>query len=324
MKTSSKTNKRALSLVAMFDPRHLQVLVEVARHGTFTAAAAALGYTQPAVSYHMRMLEREAGTPLVIRAGRSIRLTNAGKVLVRQSEVVLAALRAAEDELTPFAVSRGGRVHLSAFQSGCVSLVPAALATLRRTDPGLEVILTQAECGVSHDLLVAGEVDLALMCDLDDDPVADDAIHTDPRLRRVPLMTDRRCVLLPADHPVAGASTVALADLAEERWVLETQRSRVMAACRAAGFAPKVAATSDDQLTIHCLVANRVGVAVMNELGASAHNDPRVVVRPLKDWPRRQIFALLWPDMYRVPQIKALLEALRAAATSRDADPPGC
>jgi DNA-binding transcriptional LysR family regulator len=117
---------------------------------------------------------------------------------------------------------------------------------------------------------------------------------------------------------------VALADLAEERWVLETQRSRVMAACRAAGFAPKVAATSDDQLTIHCLVANRVGVAVMNELGASAHNDPRVVVRPLKDWPRRQIFALLWPDMYRVPQIKALLEALRAAATSRDADPPGC
>ncbi|GAA4620288.1 LysR family transcriptional regulator [Actinoallomurus vinaceus] len=306
----------------MFDPRHLEVLAEVARTGTYTAAAATLGYTQPAVSYHMRMLERAAGTPLVIKAGRRIQLTNAGRILARQAETVLAALRAAEDELAPFAATRGGRVRLSAFQSGCVSLVPAALADLRRTDPELEVVLTQAGCGRSHELLIAGEVDLALMCDLDDDPVADDAVHTDARLHRVPLMTDRRCVLLPADHPAASASTVALADLAEERWVLETQRSRVMAACRAAGFTPKIAATSDDQLTIHCLVASRVGLAVMNELGTTAHNDHRVVARPLQDWPRRQIFALLWPDMNRVPQVKALIAALHAAATSRDAHPP--
>jgi DNA-binding transcriptional LysR family regulator len=90
-----------------------------------------------------------------------------------------------------------------------------------------------------------------------------------------------------------------------------------MAACRDAGFTPKVAATSDDQLTIHCLVANRIGLAVMNELGATAHNDPRVVARPLRDWPRRRIFALLWPDMIRVPQVKVLIDAPRAAAALR-------
>ena len=88
----------------------------------------------------------------------------------------------------------------------------------------------------------------------------------------------------------------------------------VIIGTRTAGFTPKIAATSDDQLTIHCLVANRIGLAVMNELGAAAHNDPRVVARPLRDWPQRRIFVLLWPDMIRVPQVKALIDALRAAA----------
>lgn len=298
----------------MFDPHQLRVLLEVVRTGTYTAAADTLGYTQPAVSYHMRMLERSAGTPLVTRAGRGVRLTPAGQVLARQAEVVLAALRTAEDELATLTSPGGGQVRLSAFQSGCVSLVPTALATLRRTHPELEVVATQAECAVSHQLLLAGDVELALMCDLEHDPAEADGVRPDHRLRRVPLLTDRRCVLLPADHPAAASATVSLADLADERWVLETQRSRFLLACATAGFTPRVAATSDDQLTIHCLVANRIGLAVMNELGAGAHTDPRVVARPLRDWPVRRIFALLWPDMIRVPQVSALLDALCLAA----------
>ncbi|GAA0369238.1 LysR substrate-binding domain-containing protein [Actinoallomurus spadix] len=301
----------------MFDPRQLQVLLEVARTGTYTAAAAALGYTQPAVSYQMRMLERAAETPLTVKAGRNIKLTNAGRILARQAEVVLAALRAAEDELAPFTSTTGGRVHLSAVQSGCVSLVPAALAKLRRTHPDLEVILTQAECAVSRELLAAGQVELSLMCDVVDDPVADDVVSPDPRMLRIPLMTDRRCVLLPADHPAAAAPSVALADLAGEHWVLETQRSRFLAACQTAGFVPKVAATSDDQLTIHSLVAKRIGVAVINELGLTARHDPLLVARPLDGWPRRRIFLLLWPEMIRVPHVRALVDALRAAAEER-------
>ncbi|HWC82707.1 MAG TPA: LysR family transcriptional regulator [Pseudonocardiaceae bacterium] len=301
----------------MFDPLQLHVLTEVARTGTYTAAAESLGYTQPAVSYHMRMLERAAGTPLVTRAGRGVRLTHAGRALAKQAEAVLAALRAAEDELAGFAAPGGGQVHLAAFSSGCVSLVPAALATLRRTDPELEVVVTQTECGTAHELLLSGEIDLAVMCDLVHDPVAEAAVRPDPRLRRIPLAEDRRCVLLPADHPAAASATVELAQLAGERWVLETQRTRFLAACTESGFTPRIAATTDDQLTIHCLVANRIGLAVMNELGVHAHTDPRVVARPLRDWPRRRIFALLWPDTIRVPQIRALADALRDAAGAR-------
>lgn len=324
----------------MYDPRQLQVLAEVARTGTYTAAADALGYTQPAISYQMRMLERSVGAPLVTRRGRGIQLTPEGRALARHAGTVLAALRTAEDELAALTAPEAGRVRLSAMQSSCVSLVPRALGTLRRTRPELEVTVTQAECRVSHGLLLEGAVELAVMCDLDfkdtdpsgtsdgtrdstgtPDSTGDPSVAVDPRLRRVPLLTDRRCVLLPADHPAAASPTVSLADLAGERWVLESGRTRFLAACRDAGFAPRIAATADDQLTLHSLVANRIGLAVMNELGVTAHFDPRVVARPLADWPVRRVFALLWPDTLRIPAAAALLHALRDTAGPTNATP---
>ncbi|MGF1426750.1 LysR family transcriptional regulator [Kitasatospora sp. LaBMicrA B282] len=298
----------------MFDVRQLQVLSEVARTGTYTAAAESLGYSQPAVSYQMRMLERSVGAALVTRSGRGVRLTQVGQTLARHAEAVLAALRTAEDEVAALTDGGGGQVRLAAMQSGCVALVPAALGALRRSHPELEVVVTQTECHRSHRLVLAGEVELAMMCDLELGGTDGQGALPDPRLLRLPLLSDRRCVLLPADHPLAAAPTVALAELAGERWVLESGRERFLAACRTAGFTPKVAATSDDQLTIHCLVANRIGVAIMNELGVGAHTDPRVVARPLRDWPVRRIFALLWPDMVRVAPVAALLDALRATA----------
>jgi DNA-binding transcriptional LysR family regulator len=297
----------------MYDPRQLQVLAEVARSGTFTAAAEALGYTQPAVSYQMRTLERAVGAPLTTRYGRGVRLTPVGEALARHAETVLAALRTAQDELASLVSVGGGQVRLSAFQSGCVGLVPSAMASLRRTHPELEVVLTQTECAISHRLVLSGEVDLAVKCDLDDAESP-----PDPRLRRVPLLSDRRCVLLPADHPAADAASVSLAELAQERWILETGRTRFLMACQEAGFTPRIAATSDDQLTIHSLVAHRIGVAIMNELGVTAHTHPGVVARPLRGWPTRHIYALLWPDRMRSAPVAALLTALGAAAEALD------
>nr|WP_158697163.1 LysR family transcriptional regulator [Streptomyces hokutonensis] len=148
-------------------PDASSVLAEVARTGTCTAAADALDYTQPAVSYQMGMLERSVGAPLVTRRGRGVQLTPEGRALARHAETVLAALRTAEDELAALTAPEAGRIRLSAMQSSCVSLVPRALGALRRTRPELEVTVTQSECRISHGLLLEGAVELAVMCDLD-------------------------------------------------------------------------------------------------------------------------------------------------------------
>ena len=109
----------------MIEARHLRVLRAVSTTGSFSAAARELGCTQPAVSQQMKALEHSAGTPLLIRTGRGMRLTEAGEVLVRHAAGVLAGLAAAEEEVAAIAGLRAGRVRLVSFPSGSSALVPA-------------------------------------------------------------------------------------------------------------------------------------------------------------------------------------------------------
>ena len=97
----------------MLDVRRLRVLREVAARGSFSAAAEALNFTQSAVSQQIAALEREAGTQLVQRNARGVRLTDAGEALVRHTEVILARLADAEAELEAITGLRGGRVRLA-------------------------------------------------------------------------------------------------------------------------------------------------------------------------------------------------------------------
>ncbi len=93
----------------MFDVKQLGVLRAVAEHGSFSAAADALSYTQPAISQQIAALERHAGTTLVDRGSRGVRLTDAGRTLVAHAEVIIARLAAAEAELEAIAGIRGRR-----------------------------------------------------------------------------------------------------------------------------------------------------------------------------------------------------------------------
>ncbi|NED87724.1 LysR family transcriptional regulator, partial [Streptomyces sp. SID11233] len=118
--------------------------------------------TQPAVSQQMKALEGAAGTPLLVRTGREMRLTEAGEALSRHASGILAGLTAAEEEVAAIAGLRAGRVRLVSFPSGSSSLVPSALAALRRDHPGTRVSLEEAEPPRSVELLRDGECDIAL------------------------------------------------------------------------------------------------------------------------------------------------------------------
>jgi DNA-binding transcriptional LysR family regulator len=147
----------------MLDVTRLRVLVAVARYGSVTAAARALNYAQPSVSHHLARLEAETGTKLIQRAGRGIRLTDAGRLLAERGAEVIGRLDAAENELAAYTGLRAGRLRLAAFPSALGTIVPAAAALLREQQPATDLRLTEAEPPEALRMLRAGYVDMALV-----------------------------------------------------------------------------------------------------------------------------------------------------------------
>src|ERR1700683_1947777 len=147
----------------MLDVTRLRVLVALARGGSYTAAARALNYAQPSVSHHLARLEAETGIKLIQRAGRGIRLTDAGRLLAERAAEVIGRLDAAENELAAYTGLRAGRLRLAAFPSALGTIVPAAAAMLRGHQPTVDLRLTEAEPPEALRMLRAGYVDVALV-----------------------------------------------------------------------------------------------------------------------------------------------------------------
>src|SRR3954452_20755115 len=200
----------------MLDVRRLRVLREVAAQGSFSAAADALSYTQSAVSQQIAALEREAGTRLVERSARGVRLTDAGQALVTHADAILARLADAEQELQAIAGLRGGRLRLSAFPTACATLMPLAIARFRECHPGVELTLQPAEPPDGLRLLRAGDADIALTIE----PVFE--TRRDDDVDRIAPLDDPMYVMLPREHRLAGRARLRLADLADESWMIGT------------------------------------------------------------------------------------------------------
>src|SRR5438045_1172150 len=196
----------------MLDVKRMRILKEVADHGSFSAAAEALSYTQSAVSQQIASLEREAGTQLVTRGSRGVRLTEAGEALVRHADAILARLGEAEAELEAIAGLRGGRLRMAAFESAAASLMPLAIAAFRSAHPGVELSLSMLEPEDSEPLLKSGELDLVIGFD--------SRVRADvDGVQRHHLISDPMFLVLPADHPLARKRNIRLADVADDPWI---------------------------------------------------------------------------------------------------------
>jgi DNA-binding transcriptional LysR family regulator len=299
----------------MLDVRRLLVLREVARHGSFSAAARALSYSQSAVSQQIATLEREAGVRLVERLGRTVRLTDAAHALVRRTEAIVAELAAADAELRALAEGHGGRVRMSTFASAAASLVPAALTRFRAEYPEVELALSLVE-SPTHALggVRAGEVDLALLVEPLDPPT-----HGRAGIRLHRLLHDPMLAVLPAAHQLArhqraNQPELALTDLAGEPWVLGggadcPDRDLILRACRAAGFEPAVAVQfpTDDYNAVQGMVAAGAGVTVLPQL-ALAVPRPDIVTRPLSGGLARRVVAATGETV--PPAVQAVVDLL--------------
>jgi DNA-binding transcriptional LysR family regulator len=311
----------------MIEARHLRVLRAVAATGSFSAAARRLGRTQPAISQQMKALEASAGTPLLIRTGREMRLTQAGEALVRHAAGILAGLTAAEEEIAAIVGLRAGRVRLVSFPSGNSTLVPTALAALRAAHPGTRVTLVEAEPPRSVELLREGDCDVALAFrygaadtgasfrDETSREAAREEEWDDLTVR--PLLTDRLVGLVPEGHRLAAAGSVAIGELAGESWIAGCPRcrGRLVAVCEEAGFTPRIDFATDDSPAVIGLVRAGLGVAVLPELAMESVPPQGVRTVALEPPVRREIVALTLPDLAQVPAVAAMLDQLTLAAT---------
>ncbi|MFD6529075.1 LysR substrate-binding domain-containing protein [Streptomyces sp. NPDC060184] len=303
----------------MIEARHLRVLRAVATTGSFSAAARELGFTQPAISQQMKALESSVGTPLLIRTGREMRLTQAGEALVRHASGILAGLTAAEEEVAAIAGLRAGRVRLVSFPSGSSTLVPGALAALRAEHPGTQVSLVEAEPPRSVEMLRDGDCDIALAFRYGNSGAGEGAESGDGDWNDLvvrPLLADRLIGLLPEEHRLAGTDAIDIGELAGDPWIAGCPRCRrqLVEVCEESGFTPRIDFATDDYPAVIGLVGAGLGVAVLPALAIESVRPKGAVTVTVEPAVVREIVALTLPDLARVPAVAATLDQLSLAA----------
>jgi len=335
----------------MLDVTRLRVLVAVARYGSVTAAARALNYAQPSVSHHLARLEAETGTKLIQRAGRGIRLTDAGRLLAERGAEVIGRLDAAENELAAYTGLRAGRLRLAAFPSALGTIVPAAAAMLREQQPSADLRLTEAEPPEALRMLRAGYVDVALVFRYSAPSPAspaspageseaakgdgavgegavgegavgegavgeaedEDGIDLTEGLRERLLLDEPVHLVTPAQG--GGDRPAELAGYARHRWIAGCDRCRanLLRQCARAGFTPKIAFTTDDYVAVQALVAAGLGVSTLPGLCLRAARHPGIRAIPLPG-ARRFVYAVRYGDPPDPPAVNLLIDVLRTAA----------
>jgi DNA-binding transcriptional LysR family regulator len=310
----------------MLDVRRLRVLKAVAEEGSFSAAADALSYTQSAVSQQIAALEREAGTELVQRNARGVRLTEAGDALVCHAEVIFARIAAAEAELEAIAGLRGGRLRLASFPTAGATLVPLAIAEFSRRHPAVELTLIEAEPEDALPKLKAGELDVALAFEYGN-VLPDSQTRLLDGLDVVQLLDDPMSVALPLGHRLLRKQRIRLSDLKDERWIrCDAQGicgAVTIAACERAGFYPDLAFQTNDYNVAQGLVAAGVAISLIPELALSnAREDVVIKLLPENERPVRHVVAATLAGGARSPATGAMLDVLQWAAERYQASIP--
>jgi DNA-binding transcriptional LysR family regulator len=298
----------------MLDLKLLTTFREVAVRRSFSDAAAALAFTQPAVSQHIGRLEQALGTRLLERDARAVSLTPAGEVLLRHAGLLLDGARRAEQDVRRAAGIGRARVRVAAFPSATAGLLPGATRELRARRPDAELGLQVLEHGPALDALLAGRIDLAVIVESELSPSV-----PRPGVEYLPIGDDELRVVVAADHPLATRASVALEELRDEAFLIPqvagtcADSNVVLHAFRRAGYEPNVGFESDDYPALQGMAASGIGVALIPTIALTSSR-PDVVVVPLRGRaPARQIVAAVRTGESDA-LVEHLLEALRNAA----------
>jgi DNA-binding transcriptional LysR family regulator len=302
----------------MLDLRRLRLLRELSERGTIAAVADALQFTPSAVSQQLAILEREAGVPLLERAGRGVRLTDPALLLVAHADALLERAALAEADLAAAAGTVTGRARIAGFQSVVLRLVLPAIEELAREAPRLRCELVEAEPEQALPALALGDLDLVL---------GDEWQHAPRRLaaglERHELMEDPVHLVLPVRHPAARRhrDAVPLAELADAVWVTGHAGmgwdEMTVRTCRThGGFDPDVRHRTNDANASLALVARGLAVALLPKFAVPVRPRGTALRAIAGTRSARAIFAVTRATDAARPSTRAVLGAVRRAAAA--------
>jgi DNA-binding transcriptional LysR family regulator len=284
--------------------RHLAALDAVAEEGSFGRAAERLGYTQSAISQQIATLERIVGERLVERPGgpRRVSLTEAGELLRRHAEAIVARLQAAEADMAALRAGETGSLRVGTYQSVGARVVPAVMRRFLADWPGIELSLDEPSTDPElYARIESGDLDLAFCSP----PLPEGPFEA------LTLMADPYVLVVPASSPLARKRAVGMDAVGELPLIGSgacASCERAERALREQGFEPRWSFRSDDNGTVQGLVAAGFGAALVPLL-AVAPGDKRVKVLRLEPpIPRREIAVVWHRDRHRSPAARAFVE----------------
>jgi DNA-binding transcriptional LysR family regulator len=295
--------------------RHLIALQAVAEERSFNRAAERLGYTQSAVSHQIAALESLVGQRVVERARgqRSVTLTQAGVLLARHADAIVARLRAAQADYAAFSEGEAGVLRVGLYQSVGERILPRLLRDFAVVWPKVEVRLHEDDI-LLLPLVERGDLDLAFtVLPVDAGPFQAVELLHDPHLLVVsadsPLCRQPQPLSLRqlVDLPIIGPRACVNSELLE-------------AHLRGFGVEPRVIFRSDDNGTVQGLAGAGVGIALMPRLAIDM-SDPSTRFLSLGSAIPPRILGLAWHrDRYRSPAARAFVETARAICIDLEAE----
>ena len=295
----------------------LRVVSEVARTGSFSAAAERLGYTQSAVSRQVATAERAAGAPLFERHARGVRTTAAGDVLVRHAARVLEGVTSATQELAGLRHRLAGRLTVGCFPTGTAVLVPRALARLAAAHPGLRVQLLEASTPAQLQALRRGRLQVAVLATGEGLPEYDlDG------LRRTELRSGLGMgVAVAESHPFAAREWVEPGELTDQTWVVGSRGRGPEFGAWPGIEQPVIAFAVRDWITRLGLAAAGLGIVLVPGIAAEAVPEGLrwIPVRVADGGPRRTTWAVTeeQPSAAAAVMVTSLEEEVSRISTGR-------
>ncbi|MGC5012374.1 LysR family transcriptional regulator [Streptosporangium sp. DT93] len=293
-----------------FDLRRLRLLRELEERGTLAAVATALDYSPSAVSQQLSVLEREVGARLLEKAGRGVRLTDAGRLLARHARILLAAAEATAADLASLGGEVRGTVRAGGLQSAARRLLVPAVARLMLRHPLVRAEVSELELEQALPGLRLGSVDLVISDEYDGHPRPRPAGLCFTPLHEEPL----RLVLSPAHPSARREGPVALASLREEVWVTSAagtgHHAMVVGTCRSlGGYEPDVRHRSNDAEIQLELVRTTGAVGLLPVLALPAA-DAALTIRDVAEADVRRRLVAVTREGPTAPALRALLETV--------------